>query len=234
MPAGTLIVLIIVCAAVVAGAAVAAALAVRQAMLRRQFGTEYDRLARQSGHRRARAELMARKRRVAGLGIRPLTVEQHARYTSEWTAAQELFVERPADALAAAAALVKRVGADRGYRMQDRGQVMADLSVGHARRLDAYRRAEEAADQADSASTEDLRQAMLWYRAMFRDLAGAAGRPAAGPAQPPRRPGEPRPRVPVPRVQLPRVRVPRPRVSLPQLPRPRTNRPSRSQGTSAT
>ncbi len=229
MPAGTLIVLIIVSAAVVAAAAVAAALEVRQAMLRRQFGPEYDQLARQSGHRRARAELIARKRRVAGLGIRPLTTDQHARYTREWAAAQELFVERPADALAAAAALVKRVAADRGYRTEDRGQVMADLSVGHA-----HRRAEEAADQADSASTEDLRQAMLWYRAMFRDLAGTQGRPAAGPARPPRRPGAPRPRVPVPHVRVPRVHVPRPRVSLPQLPRPRTNRPSRSQGTSAT
>jgi hypothetical protein len=197
MSTGALIAIIIVCVLVVA--AVAAALAARQAMLRRQFGLEYDRLARQSGHRHARAELVARKRRVAGLGIRPLTAEQHARYSGEWTAAQELFVDRPAQALAAAAALVRRVAADRGYRTEDRGQVMADLSVGHARRLDAYRRAEDAAEQADSASTEDLRQAMLWYRAMFRDLTGSPDGGRTRPSQAPRPPRIPRPRRPASR-----------------------------------
>lgn len=198
MSTGALIAVIIVC--VLVAVAVAAALAARQAMLRRQFGAEYDRLARQSGHSRARTELAARKRRVARLAIRPLSVEQRAQYASEWSAVQELFVERPAHALASAATLVKQVAADRGYRTEDRGQVMADLSVGHARRLDGYRRAEDAADQAGTASTEDLRQAMLWYRAMFRDLAEVSGREPAGQAQEPRPSRVPRPRPPMPRV----------------------------------
>jgi len=208
MSTGALIAVIIVC--VLVAVAVAAALAARQAMLRRQFGPEYDRLARQSGHRPARAELAARKRRVAGLGIRPLSVEQRAQYASEWTAAQELFVERPAQALASAATLVKRVAADRGYRTEDRGQVMADLSVGHARRLDGYRRAEDTAGQAGTASTEDLRQAMLWYRAMFRDLTGDSGREPAGRAQAPRPSWVPRPRPPMPRVPAARSSAPAP------------------------
>lgn len=208
MSTGALIAVIIVC--VLVAVAVAAALAARQAMLRRQFGPEYDRLARQSGHGPARAELGARKRRVAGLGIRPLSVEQRAQYASEWTAAQELFVERPAQALASAATLVKRVAADRGYQTDDRGQVMADLSVGHARRLDGYRRAEDTADQAGTASTEDLRQAMLWYRAMFRDLAGVSGREPAGQAEEPRPSRVPRPRLPMPRVPAARSHDPSP------------------------
>jgi hypothetical protein len=215
MSTGALIAIIIICALAVIAAA--AALVARQAMLRRQFGPEYDRLARQSGHRQARAELVARKRRVAGLGIRPLTAEQQARYSGEWAAAQEMFVERPAAALAAAAALVKRAAADRGYRTEDRGQVMADLSVGHARRLDGYRRAEDAADQADSASTEDLRQAMLWYRAMFRDLTGSAGAGRARQSLAPRPPRVPRPRPPA---------------SF-RAPRPGEHRPSSSHETSA-
>jgi hypothetical protein len=194
MSTGALIAVIIVCA--LAAVAVAAALTARQAMLRRQFGPEYDRLARQSGHSRARTELVARRRRVAELGIRPLTAEQRARYASEWTALQERFVERPAQALTAAAALVKRVAADRGYRIEDRGQVMADLSVGHARRLDGYRRAEDTADQAAAASTEDLRLALLWYRAMFRDLVGAPDREPALQARVPRSSRVPQPRQP--------------------------------------
>lgn len=219
MSTGALIAIIIVC--VLLFAAVAAALAARQAMLRRQFGPEYDRLARQSGHRHARAELVARKRRVAGLGIRPLTAEQHARYAKEWTAAQELFVDRPAQALAAAAALVKRVAVDRGYRIEDRGQVIADLSVGHARRLDGYRRAEDAADQADSASTEDLRQAMLWYRAMFRDLAADPRREPARQRQASRPSRVPGPRLPVPR--LPAARSAAPSADAPPAPSQETS-----------
>jgi hypothetical protein len=225
MSTGALIAVIIVC--VLIAVAVVAVLAARQAMLRRQFGPEYERLARQSGHGPARAELTARRRRVAGLGIRPLSVEQRSQYASEWTAAQELFVERPAQALASAATLVKRVAADRGYRTDDRGQVMADLSVGHARRLDGYRRAEDTVDQAGTASTEDLRQAMLWYRAMFRDLAGASGGEPGGPDEesPPSR--IPRPRPPVPRVVLPRVPVARSSSPSPDAP------PTPSQETSA-
>ncbi len=216
MSTGALIAVIIVC--VLVAVAVAAALAARQAMLRRQFGPEYDRLARQSGHGRARTELAARKRRVAGLGIRPLSAEQRAQYASEWSAAQELFVERPAQALASAATLVKRVAADRGYRTEDRGQVMADLSVRHARRLDGYRRAEDTAGQAGAASTEELRQAMLWYRAMFRDLADVSGREPAAQAQEPQPSRVPRPRPPAPRVVLPRVPAARSSAPSPDAP----------------
>lgn len=224
MSAGTVIVIIVVCAAVAGAAVLAALLELRLAMLRRQFGPEYDRLARQSGHRHARAELLERKRRVAALGIRPLTPEQHARYAGEWAAAQEDFVERPAEALATAAALVKRVARERGYRAEDRGQAVADLSVSHARRLDAYRRAEEVAEQAGTASTEDLRQAMLWYRAMFRDLAEpgerAGQRLPAGLARAPRLSRAPR----LASVRLPRLRG--------RTARP-THRPPRRQETSA-
>jgi hypothetical protein len=231
MPAGTLIVLIIVCTIVVAAAAVMAVLEVRQALLRRQFGTEYDRLARQNGHRQARAELMARKRRVAVLGIRPLSADQHDRYTSEWARMQESFVEDPAGAVASAAALVRQAAADRGYRTEDRGQIVADLSVSHARRLDAYRRAEETAEQVSTASTEDLRQAMLWYRAMFRDLAGAPD--GKRPRQPPGGSQPPLSRVPSPRLPRSGLRVPQPRIARPQVPglsRLRAHRSPRSPG----
>jgi hypothetical protein len=215
MPAGTLIILIVVCAIVVAAAAVMSVLEVRQALLRRQFGTEYDRLARQNGHRQARAELTARKRRVADLGIRPLSADQHDRYTSEWARAQESFVEDPAGAVASAAALVRQAAADRGYRTEDRGQIVADLSVSHARRLDAYRRAEETADQAAAASTEDLRQAMLWYRAMFRDLAGA---PNGRARQPGSLSQQPLSRLPSPRLPGPGPRAPQPHITRQQVP----------------
>ncbi len=53
-------------------------------------------------------------------------------------------------------------------------QVLADLSVEHSGTLDRYRAAEEISRRAaaGTASTEDLRQAMTGYRALFGDLLG--------------------------------------------------------------
>jgi hypothetical protein len=53
-------------------------------------------------------------------------------------------------------------------------------SVGHASTLDHYRSAEETSPSAaaGTASTEDLRLAMIDYRALFRDLVRVSGQVA--------------------------------------------------------
>jgi hypothetical protein len=65
---------------------------------------------------------------------------------------------------------------ERGYpaEQHDQDQVLADLSVGHPDTLDRYRAAEEISGKAaaGTASTEDLRQAMVHYHALFADLLG--------------------------------------------------------------
>jgi hypothetical protein len=63
---------------------------------------------------------------------------------------------------------------DRGYPVEDHDQVLADLSVEHSDTLGHYRAAEEISQSAaaGTASTEDLRQAMIHYRALFSDLLG--------------------------------------------------------------
>jgi hypothetical protein len=47
-----------------------------------------------------------------------------------------------------------------------------DLTVQHAHVVENYRRAHQIAmsDQKGSASTEDLRQAMQYYRSLFEDV----------------------------------------------------------------
>jgi len=171
MPVGVVIGVVIVFVLVATAAALAGTLVLRMAGLRHQFGPEYNRLVREVGVRQAQAELADRRRRVAGLGLRPLTVEQRARYSGEWRAVQERFVDRPPESVRAAARLVAAVAADRGYQVGDRAQLVKDLSVHHARRLEGYRRASQADEQA-AAETEQLRQAMLGYRALFRELLG--------------------------------------------------------------
>jgi hypothetical protein len=125
---------------------------------------------------------LALRRRVARLDLRPLTAEQRGKYCREWTSAQEMFVDSPAQAAEAAGALVTAVAADRGYPADDHEQLLSDLSVHHARLLTGYRRARQTT-QSGAAKTEELRQAMLAYRALFRDLLGplvsGADQPAA-------------------------------------------------------
>ncbi len=77
---------------------------------------------------------------------------------------------------------------ERGYPAEHHDQVLADLSVEHSGTLDRYRAAEEISQSAaaGTASTEDLRQAMIHYRALFGDLLGepADERSRPAPTQP--------------------------------------------------
>jgi len=173
MSSGTTIIIIaiLVVAAIVAGVVYDT----RRRRLRQRFGPEYDRLVEEKGSRtKAEAELANRQRRVAGLDIRPLDPAARARYAENWAAVQEQFVDSPQDAVMAAQRLVMTVMKERGYPTEGGDQVLADLSVDHANVLDHYRAAYDISQRAadNAASTEDLRQAMIHYRALFQDLLG--------------------------------------------------------------
>ena len=166
----------IVVAVIVVGAVVFGVMAVsRRRRLQQRFGPEYDRMVDERGSRReAEAELTERERRVQGLDIRPLTDAARAGYAGQWASIQEQFVDAPADAVSGAQLLVAAVMTERGYPVEQDDQVLADLSVGHSGTLDRYRAAEEISRKAaaGTASTEDLRQAMVHYHALFADLLG--------------------------------------------------------------
>lgn len=179
---GIIIAVIVVAAIVVLGPVL-----LRQMRMRRQFGPEYDRLAKELGSRKAAAELTARQHRVDALGIHPLSAEQQARYNDEWTAVQKQFVDAPAAAVSAADTLIWDVMRDRSYPADNKDASVEALSVYHAGPLDGYRQAQDI--RTESASTEELRTAMIRYRALFQDLVGvpagqgALQRPAAATGQ---------------------------------------------------
>jgi hypothetical protein len=167
------VIAIVIAVIVVAAVVALAATEMRRRRLRRQFGPEYDRLVNELGSRRkATAELADRQQRVARLDIRPLTREESARYLGEWNAIQERFVDTPREAVAEASVLVTSVMRARGYPADDQEQAMADLSVEYAPTLGRYREARVTSDRASagSASTDDLRNAVLQYRALFEEL----------------------------------------------------------------
>src|SRR5690242_1021431 len=162
---------IVIAVIVVAAVVVVASAGMRRARLRRQFGPEYDRLVEKLGSRRkADAELAERQRRVRALNIRDLSPEQQASYSGDWAAIQERFVDTPAEAVGAAHTLIWNVMRDRGYPADDRTASLDALTVYHGRSMEGYRTTLNL--RADSASTEELREAMIRNRAMFEDLTG--------------------------------------------------------------
>jgi hypothetical protein len=145
----------------------------RSRRLRDRFGPEYDRRLETAENRRvAEHELTEREKRHAQLSLRPLSDTARVRYTEQWTRVQEHFVDSPGDAVAGAENLVHTVMRDRGYPMEDFEQQAADLSVEHASAVDGYRAAHEIRGRHGQANTEELRTALVHYRAIFRELVG--------------------------------------------------------------
>jgi len=170
------IIVVIVVAVIVVAALVTGVMAImRRRRLQERFGPEYDRVSGERDSKlKADSELAERERRVRDLDIQPLTDAARASYAAQWADIQERFVDTPADAVKGSQLLVTAVMTDRGYPVEDHDQVLADLSVEHSGTLDRYRAAEEISHRAaaGTVSTEDLRQAMVHYRALFDDLLG--------------------------------------------------------------
>src|SRR4029453_3807513 len=174
MSGGQVIVLIIVLLVVIA-AILFAVRASRRKKLQSTFGPEYDRVVADTGSRAdAEKELRERERRHAELELKPLTPEPHAREAAAWEEVQIQFVDNPEHAVTTADDLVTRLIGERGYPTGDYDDQLANLSADHARTLGNYRDAHEISlrNQRGEASTEDLRQALVHYRALFADLLG--------------------------------------------------------------
>jgi hypothetical protein len=149
----------------------------RHRHLREQFGPEYDRTVQDAGTRReAEQELESREKRHAGLEIRPLDPKRRADYQTRWAVIQERFVDSPDEAVGQADELVTVVMAERGYPTETYEQQVTDLSVEHAATLQHYRAAHDVDKRRrdSKATTEELRQAMVHYRALFADLLGTS------------------------------------------------------------
>ena len=148
----------------------------RTERLRAQFGPEYKRSIAEAGGRRSTAEarLAERSERVHKLDIRPLNSTERARYAEEWSRIQAHFVDAPAGAVAEADQLLADVMATCGYPVGDFEQRAADISVDHPVVTQNYRAAHDIALRQASgrASTEELRRAIIHYRALFEDLVG--------------------------------------------------------------
>ena len=167
-----IIVIVVIAIVVLAAIAWTVARKRRSEALRNRFGPEYERTVRQVGPGKAESVLLERKERVEKFRIRELDAAERERFVSEWRAVQSRFVDDPKGAVTDADTLVAQVMQARGYPMSDFDQRAADISVDHPRVVDNYRAAREIAlrHRRGEAATEDLRQAVVYYRSLLDEL----------------------------------------------------------------
>ena len=170
-----LMLVLIICAAVIAAAVVFAVRRRRTEQLRSRFGPEYDRTVSEARTvAQGEAALVERQQRVERLHIRPLSTEDARRFSQAWRDVQTRFVDDPHGAIVDADRLVGEVMHARGYPVGDFEQRVADISVDHPTVVMNYRAARDIVRDRDArrTTTEDLRQAMVHFRALFNDLLG--------------------------------------------------------------
>ena len=169
----TTLVIVAIVALLLVGLVVLAMRRSRTVSLQRRFGPEYRQAVERHGDAgKAEAELAAREKRVSKLDIRPLPEAERRRFAEDWQLIQARFVDGPPAAVADANRLVKEVMQARGYPVGDFDQRAADVSVHHPMVAENYREARRIAEasQRGQATTEDLRQAVVYYRELFAEL----------------------------------------------------------------
>jgi hypothetical protein len=149
--------------------------------LRSKFGPEYNRAIRSEGDaKHAEEVLQERQKRVEKLNIKILSASEREDFAQAWEQEQARFVDEPSTAVDNADRLVQRVMKARGYPVSDFEQRVADVSVDHPVVVENYRVAHDIAarGQNEQVSTEELREAMIHYRALFADLLHGGVQPA--------------------------------------------------------
>lgn len=173
---GVIIAIVVVVVVLVAVGAAVATIGKRKRdskQLQQRFGPEYDRELEQHGDKKeAESRLRDREDRRSRFETRPLEPEQQERYAGEWRTVQSRFVDAPQQAVRESDHLVKEVMRQRGYPVDDFDQRADDISVDHPHVVENYRSAGQIAERNErgEASTEDLRQATVHYRALFEEL----------------------------------------------------------------
>lgn len=174
MESQTLTVVILVAVALLAGVTVWALMRrQRSEQLKQRFGPEYERTLQTAGTlSEAEKALADRAARVDRFKLRPLSRDQADAFSREWKRVQATFVDDPDRAVGDADNLVTQVMAARGYPIEDFDRRAEDVSVDHPNVVENYRvgRALVLRRKRGEAGTEELRQAVVNYRALFDDL----------------------------------------------------------------
>jgi hypothetical protein len=138
-----------------------------------KYGSEYDHTVKSMGNEsKAQKEMDDRKKHVESLDIRSLSLPEREKYLAEWKAVQAKFIDQPGPATVEADHLIMEVMQLRNYPVSDFDQRAADISINYPELVSNYRLARAIAikNEQHTADTEELRQALVYYRALFNEL----------------------------------------------------------------
>jgi hypothetical protein len=141
--------------------------------LKGRFGPEYARTIQETGSKtRGEEKLTKLEKRVERLHIHPLPQTECLQFAESWRVVQAKFVDNPQQALRDADSLLGMVMSARGYPVADFEERAAEISVDHPLVVIRYRAGHDIAirHSKGQANTEDLRQAMVHYRALFDEM----------------------------------------------------------------
>jgi hypothetical protein len=165
--------------AAVAGAAVVFLLALfsvwrkrrRRAHLQDRFGHEYDRTVSSEGRRDGERQLRTIEQEHDELDLRPISPAARERYLEEWRQAETRFVDDPHDAARSAERIVVRLLEERGYPDDiDDERRAAHVAADHPDVGERYRHGHAMLEGNGEHGTEDLRKAMIDFRAVLDEL----------------------------------------------------------------
>lgn len=148
---------------------------IRSQQLRKKFGPEYDYTLQKEGDpHKTEQTLTEREKRVVSLDIHPLEENAKDRYNEEWMEIQAYFVDDPKKSVEQANRLITEIMIARGFPVADFEQRAADLSVLYPNIVPNYRNAYAIAmkSQNEEISTEELRQAIVYYHSLLGELLG--------------------------------------------------------------
>ena len=129
---------------------------------------------KQGSRFKAEAELESVEKRVKSYSLTTLSAADRDRFQQSWRKIQAEFVDDPGQALAEADKLLGIVMLACGYPPSDFENRAVEISVDHATVVENYRAGHEIAmlHSQRQTTTEDLRKAMIHYRALFDELMG--------------------------------------------------------------
>jgi len=185
----TLIIIIVVAVVVILGLAIIFSMRWRrvqrseeqQERTREEFGSEYERAARERGsEEEAERELRQRRGRVERQ-VEPLSEGSRQRYEEWWEEVERVFVDNPERSIEMADRTVSDILEERNFvadPAQSEEETERSLAVMHPEVADDYRKARRiradivarTSGTSEEDTTKELRQTIRKYRAVYQRL----------------------------------------------------------------
>jgi FtsZ-interacting cell division protein ZipA len=152
---------------------------------REEFGSEYDRTVQEKGSEEEADKELRRRRGSVERNVEPLSDERRQHFEGQWGEVERVFVDNPERSIEMADRTVSDILHERRFvtdSAQSDEETERNLAVMHSDVADDYREARRmradvvarsggsSEGEAGEQSTEDLRQTIQRYRAVYERL----------------------------------------------------------------